>query len=455
MLYDQDTIFALATPPGIGGIAIVRISGSEALACLKKVFRPVKKISYTSHKLYYGALMLNNAVSDRCMVVYMRAPMTYTGEDCAELHLHGGRMAIDWAYQALMATGARLANRGEFTKRAFLNGKLDLAQAEAVMDFISAESELGAKSSLEQLDGRLSHMIRQYADALMDILCEIEAGLDFPEEDIEETALEQLLPGIEQIKADIAALTQTAQYGALIRDGALVAIAGRPNVGKSSLLNAILGRERAIVTDVPGTTRDTLEENLHYKGIIMRFGDTAGIRDGAGKVEIIGIDHAKRLIDSGDVIIVVLDGSQELAPWDEEVLALASGKPLFVAVNKSDLTQKIDIENLKEHYPNASILPVSAQKNAGVAELIDAIYAHLTQNQVREQAVITNARHAQLLNDAVTSLTDAGHAIQGGEPGDCVAIDVRNAWHALCEITGEVNDELVIDRIFEKFCVGK
>ncbi len=456
MIVEYDTIFALATPPGIGGIAIIRISGARAKDVLEAVFLPAGKCDYASHMMYYGTLTYNGEVADDCMAVYMHAPKTYTAEDVAELHLHGGRIPVKKALDILSACGLRMAEPGEFTKRAFLNGRIDLSQSEAVMDFISATSEFGANASLMHMRGQLSKKLEPLKDELLGILAQIEACVDYPEEDMDEEVLGVAFKAIDTVCPEIQSLLDTADFGAIVREGISVAIAGKPNVGKSSLLNALLGKERVIVTDIPGTTRDTLEEYYVHKGLTIRFIDTAGIRETEDKIEGIGVERSKQAIEQCDVLLLVVDGADGIDDEDIAVFDRARGKNTLVLINKSDKKQKVSDEQVQNAFPEASRVNISAKESSGLEELLDKVYAMAADvTMINSDIIITNARHKKCLQTANDALNDAKTAIGEKTEPDCISIDVRNAWHSLCEITGEALDEDVIDRIFEKFCLGK
>ncbi|MGI6161762.1 MAG: tRNA uridine-5-carboxymethylaminomethyl(34) synthesis GTPase MnmE [Christensenellales bacterium] len=451
-----DTIYALSTAPGRAGVAVVRISGDVSKKALEAVFRPYSKKDLEPRVMYTGELVLDNEVRDECMAVYFKSPSSYTGEDSAELHLHGSPVAVAAAYEALSQVGLRLAEPGEFTKRAFLNGKLDLSRAEAVMDFISASGELSAKAALRQMKGALSKEIALCSDNLLDISAEIEASIDFPEEDIEQQTLENVAARLRDVHNKLSHLISRAGMGEVLREGVKVVIAGRPNVGKSSLLNAILGRDRVIVTDIPGTTRDTLEECYVHKGLTIRFFDTAGIRRAQDEAEKLGIERALESAAEADITIFMLDGAKGITDEDRQAYLELSGGRNIIAVNKSDLEINVTDAEIKDAFSKTEAFLISAKLGQGVLALLDEIVAVFGREGVMSEDMISaNRRQVLLLKAALGSVSDAIAAAEQGREPDIVSIDVREARLSLGLITGEAADEDVINRIFERFCLGK
>ena len=448
----SDTIAAIATARGAGGIAIVRLSGDRAAKILNAMFRPAAfRGAFVSHRLMYGhALNTDGEPLDEVMAVLMRAPSTYTREDVAELHCHGGMACASAVLARALELGARVASPGEFTKRAFMNGRIDLAKAEAVMQLIGAGSQAAARASLRQLQGGVSGFVRQVSDQLTGMLAQIEACTDFPDEVDEEATASELTEGLEKLIHEIE--TRCDARGArILREGASIVLAGRPNVGKSSLMNALLDQERAIVTDVPGTTRDVLTERLTLGGIAAELSDTAGQRDTSDPVERIGVDRARRAVENADVVLIVLDAAEALCPEDEALIRSADDRAI-VCLNKTDLRPALQKSDIKAMTP-ARILELSAQTGAGVDALIEELTRRVAVEQV--DGALTAQRHISLALDAAKSLRAAIDAIEAGFPLDTAAIDLREALSSLGEITGENATEAVIDRVFAEFCVGK
>ena len=448
----SDTIAAIATARGAGGIAIVRLSGDCAAEILNAMFHPAAfRGEFVSHRLMYGhALNADGEPLDEVMAVLMRAPSTYTREDVAELHCHGGMACASAVLARALELGARVAAPGEFTKRAFMNGRIDLAKAEAVMQLIGAGSQAAARASLRQLQGGVSGFVRQVSDQLTGMLAQIEACTDFPDEVDEEATAAELTEGLEKLIHEIE--TRCDARGArILRDGASIVLAGRPNVGKSSLMNALLDQERAIVTDVPGTTRDVLTERLSLGGIAAELSDTAGQRDTLDPVERIGVDRARRAVENADVVLIVLDAAEALCPEDEALIRSADDRAI-VCLNKTDLRPALQKRDIEAMTP-ARILELSAQTGAGVDALIDELTRRVAVEQV--DGALTAQRHISLALDAAKSLRSAVDAIEAQFPLDTAAIDLREALSSLGEITGENATEAVIDRVFAEFCVGK
>ena len=445
-MMDRETISAIATAPGEGGIAIVRVSGNDARRIFEACFRPAKAREIASHRMMYGhAVDAEGKALDEVMAVYYAAPKTYTREDMFEIQCHGGGVCARRVLERTIQAGARAALPGEFTRRAFLNGRIDLSRAEAVMRLIGANSEAAARASLRQLEGGVSGFVRDAAEQMKEHMALIEACTDFPDEVEEADAAQRVRDGLERI---IAAIEERCdERGAkLIREGASIVLAGRPNVGKSSLMNALLRQERAIVTSVPGTTRDVLTERITLGGITAELSDTAGQRDTDDPVERIGVERARRAVETADVVLVVLDGSQEMTEEDETLLRQAQNDPRFiVCVNKTDLPTKICV-------PGA--LEISAAEGAGIDELIRRMEARVQLEGGMEDRM-TQQRHIDLAGRAVAALRRALDSIDAGLALDMVEIDLREALGALSEITGEDASEEVIDRVFQNFCVGK
>ncbi|MDF9407754.1 MAG: tRNA modification GTPase MnmE [Pelotomaculum sp. PtaB.Bin013] len=458
----EDTIAAISTPLGEGGIGIVRISGTEALKVSKKIFKAksVNLKELKSHKMIYGHVYddLAGEVVDEALFCYMKAPHSYTREDIVEINCHGGIVPLRKTLELVLKEGVRLAGPGEFSKRAFLNGRLDLAQAESIIDLIRSKTETGLKLAVSQLKGDLSKKIYEIQDKLLGILAQVEVNIDFPEEDLEEATSKDIICAGEVLVEQIKILIDGAEAGIIYRDGIRAAIIGKPNVGKSSLLNALLKEKRAIVTDVPGTTRDVIEEIINIRGIPLRIIDTAGLRETEDLVEKIGVERTREAAERADLVLTVLDASEELSRQDLDVLALAEEKKCLVVINKIDLKdRKIDKEVLKEHAGTRPVIWVSAEHGTGLSELENLIadLALCGKINTSDGFMVTNIRHKAALEKASFHLNEAIASIKKMVPVDIVAIDLRDAWEALGEITGASVSEDLIDRIFSDFCVGK
>lgn len=440
----RDTICAIATAPGEGGIAIVRLSGDRAREILKMCFRPAKERALRSHRMMYGhAVDAQGNIIDEVMAVFMAEPCTYTREDMLEIQCHGGQICARRILERTIELGARIAEPGEFTRRAFLNGRIDLSRAEAVMSLIGANSEAAARASLRQLEGGVSGFVRIVSEQIKEQMALVEACVDFPDEVEEMDAARQVRAGVERAIREIEA--RCDERGArLIREGASIVLAGRPNVGKSSLMNALLRQERAIVTDIPGTTRDVLTERIRLGGICAELSDTAGQRETSDPVERIGVDRAARAMEGADIVLIVLDASEPLTAEDEALLSRKDNRAI-VCLNKCDLPRK-------SAYPGA--LELSAASGAGMDVLIHEMEARLQLSSGMEERMV-EARHLELARRATDALQRALESIDAGYALDVTEIDLREALSALSEITGEDASKEVIDRVFQNFCVGK
>ncbi len=458
---DQDTIVAISTPVGYGGIGIVRVSGEQALACSERVFRPKRRRSKaSSHTVTYGHVVdfETGDVVDQALLIVMRAPRSYTAEDVVEISCHGGPVPLSQTLNLLLRAGARLASPGEFTKRAFLNGRIDLAQAEAVCDMIQAKTDASARLASQQMEGRLSGKVRSIREELLSLLASIEAGIDFPEHDVEELTRSELDGGLRSVRSEISHLLQSAVAGRVFREGVRVSIVGRPNVGKSSLLNALLGHERAIVTAVPGTTRDLIEETASIRGIPFVLTDTAGIRDTEDAVERIGVERAQLALGNADLTIAVFDATMELTSDDFEVIQRAHKKPTIVVLNKIDAASQVTARlELSEAFGGQDVLEVSALRGTGMDAVIDALFTMATGDRRIdvESATVTNIRHQECLSRAKRHVEEALVALSEEVPYDLTSIDIRSAVDALGLITGETAEEDLLDTIFRRFCIGK
>ncbi len=440
----QDTVFAPATPAG-GAIAVVRLSGPIAGEALARVFRPANGKGLAHRTMTFGRLMDGERVVDECMACFFAGPASYTGEDMAEVYLHGGQAVLKQAL-ALLAPGLRPAEPGEFTKRAFLNGKLDLAQAESVMDLINASTERGAASAAEQLGGSVGKAVRAFEDALLELVSAIDAALDFPDE-LEETTLARLPGEVARVIAEMDALLAKSVRGRVLREGALVAIAGAPNAGKSSLFNALVGSERAIVTALPGTTRDLLEETVDISGVPVRVVDTAGLRPCGDEAEQIGVARAKEAVRRAELLLLAFDGAAPLTAEDVELIRATTGRPRIGVVCKSDLSAVLSEGELAAL--GLESVSVSAQSGEGLAALRAGIASALLPQE--ESPLLTNARHL----DAILSARDSLAALDVHDGADCASAQLRAALASLGRITGRDASAETIELIFSRFCVGK
>lgn len=457
----EDTIAAISTPIGIGGIGIIRVSGKEAISIVDKVFKAANKKMLkdtASHTITYGHIVSESGkVLDEVLIMLMKAPKTFTREDVIEINCHGGPVPLNAVLMEVINAGARLAESGEFTKRAFLNGRIDLSQVEAVMDIIEAKTELSLSQAMGQLEGNLSRKIKEYQDLLMQIVARIEVSIDYPEYDQDEPITNDFEEEIKQLLAELNQLLNTADTGKMIRDGVKTAIVGRPNVGKSSLLNALLEENKAIVTDIPGTTRDVVEAFLNVDGIPFQLLDTAGIRETEDVVEQIGVERSRHSIEEADLVLMLVDSHEGLAEKDKEVLEQVAGKHVIYVFNKSDLESNISEEILKEYFSNGKIINISAKKQQGLNELKQAMKEVVMKGNatINNQATISNQRQKQALINAIKSLNKVVEAIEMGMPEDCLAIDLHDAFGHLGMIVGESLKEEIIDQLFSRFCLGK
>lgn len=460
-MYNEDTIAAISTPPGEGGIGIVRLSGSNAEAIIKNIFVSIngKTLSEIRDRHFYYGKIINRdrETIDEVMMVLMRKPRSYTKEDVAEIHCHGGMIPLRRILSLLLQEGARLAEPGEFTKRAFLNGRIDLTQAEGIMDLIAAKSEEAAKASVRQLEGIMSKRIRSMRDKLLNLLAHIEVTIDYPEEDIEPALFEDINNSLLSVGSDVQNLLDTADQGKLIRNGLKTVIIGKPNVGKSSLLNALVKENRAIVTDIPGTTRDIIEESINIRGILVRILDTAGIRETLDVIERMGVERSKKNIEDADLLILMLDASRPLDKDDEEILSWIVPRNALIVLNKIDKNPNINIEEIKRKVNGKTVIPASMVENKGVQDIEQYIYNMVFSGELSQKNdyIAINIRHQEALEKAQNHLNDSLEALAAHTPLDLISIDIRGAWEALGSITGETLTEDLIDKIFKEFCLGK
>lgn len=458
-VYQLDTIAAISTALGEGAIGIVRMSGPEAIEYANRLFREKDLNQVASHTIHYGHIYREDqSIIDEVMITVLKAPKTYTREDIIEINCHGGLVAVQEVLEACLYQGARLAQPGEFTKRAFLNGRLDLSQAEALMDLIQAKTAKSMSASMSQLSGSLSSKIKHLRNEMLQTLAQVEVTIDYPEyDDVEELSNKALCQTALVVKDEIDKLLNEASNGQLLREGVKTVIVGRPNVGKSSLLNRLTGREKAIVTNIAGTTRDTIEELISIRGIPLLLIDTAGIRDTNEIVEQIGVNKSRQMVNEADLIILMFDQSQALSSMDLELIDLTKDKKRIVLLNKQDLKPVLDIDKLKEALVGTPLIETSLMTDEGIYEMENQIESLFNKGAIESQDVnyLLNTRHTNLLKQAIRSLDAVIEASQMGVPVDLIQIDFTQAWDYLGEITGEsVQDEL-LDKLFSQFCLGK
>ena len=455
-----DTIAAIATASGNSGIGIIRVSGDEAIEIVDKIFKSVnsdkKLVNVKSHTINYGHIVDNDKVIDEVLVSVMNGPHSYTGEDVVEINCHGGMIVIRKILEIVLKNGARTAEPGEFTKRAFLNGRMDLSQAEAVMDVINAKNEFALSSSIEQLNGRVSEKIKSLREKIIYNIAFIESALDDPEHISIDGYSYKLSKILEEVNGELSRLINNFDNGRIVKEGVKTVILGKPNAGKSSLLNLLLGEERAIVTDIEGTTRDTLEESINLNGVFLNLIDTAGIRDSEDVVEQIGVNKAKELAEKSDLVIFVADASKELDENDKEIINLIKDKQAIVLLNKSDLGTIINEKNVSE-FDNKPVITFSAKTGDGLDELENKIRDLFYEGKVKynDELYITNARQKESLINAKNSIEEVIKSVENDMPEDFYSIDLMDAYTYLGQIIGESVEDDLVNEIFSKFCMGK
>ncbi|KKK36868.1 tRNA modification GTPase [Mesobacillus campisalis] len=458
-----DTIAAISTPMGEGAIAIVRLSGEEAFAIADRLFKGLgsKKLKdVPSHTIHYGHIIdpATGETAEEVMVSVMRGPKTFTKEDVVEINCHGGLVSVNRVLQLVLNQGARLAEPGEFTKRAFLNGRIDLSQAEAVIDLIRAKTDRAMNVALNQMDGRLSRLIRKLRQEILETLAHVEVNIDYPEyDDVEEMTHRMLLDKSRFVLKEIEKLLQTSQQGKILREGLSTVIVGRPNVGKSSLLNSLVHENKAIVTDIPGTTRDVIEEYVNVRGVPLRLLDTAGIRETEDIVERIGVERSRQVLKEADLILLVLNYSDDFTEEDRNLFRAVEGMDVIVIVNKTDLPQKLDMGEVKELASQYKIVTTSLKEDEGIDELEEAISSLFFSGSIEagDMTYVSNSRHIALLNQAKNAIEEAISGVEMGTPIDIVQIDLTRSWELLGEIIGDSVHESLIDQLFSQFCLGK
>lgn len=452
----EKTIAAISTATGEAGIGIVRMSGEKAFEIADKVFKPANSTEFHNRKMTYGHIEEEGQLIDEVLISYMKGPKTYTTEDMVEIYTHGGIISVRKVLALLLKKGADTAGPGEFTKRAFLNGRLDLSQAEAVIDMIQAKTEKAYDASLEQLEGSLQKEIYTIRQKLLDILAHIEYSINFLEdgqEELEDTIIEE--KGRE-ILEDLERLYLSSNQGKIVREGIQTTIVGKPNVGKSSLLNALIRENKAIVTDIPGTTRDVIEEYIDLDGFALKIVDTAGIRETEDVVESLGVNKSLEFIERADLVIALFDASRVLDQEDRQILELLKNRKSIIVLNKSDLEKKWEKEEL-DLPENTPILELSVLKGEGIGDLEDKILSLFYEGEVvqKSDVLVTNVRHRDLIGKAIESMERVLNDYTMGIPIDCLEVDVKSTWEILGEITGETIEDDVLDKIFKEFCVGK
>ena len=459
-MYDTtDTIAAIATPLGESGIGVIRISGSKAYDVGDAIFQSKSSLPLAQRRdrsIQYGLIVDDDGKAvDEVILLIMKGPRSYTAEDVLEIQCHGGRQSLSEILGLVLRHGARLANPGEFTQRAFVNGRIDLAQAEAVMDVIQAKSAQGLTSAVSQLEGRLSRVVGDMRLHLTDFITRLEVTVDYPEEDLEDIEVPDIAGAIREMEQRLDAMLAESKSGRMMRDGVMAAIAGTPNAGKSSLLNRFLETERAIVTDVPGTTRDVIEEWITIQGVPICLVDTAGIRSTDDTVEQIGVRRAKEYMDRADIILVVVDQSRPLQEEDRQILETARGRQALIVLNKEDLQPAFETEELQSY--GLPLLSISASTGAGMGELKDAMLSLALQQGLTaaQSALLANTRHIELVRQSREALQRALDTIEAGMPVDCAIVDIREAWELLGSITGDTVHDDIIEEIFSRFCLGK
>ncbi|WP_163527920.1 tRNA uridine-5-carboxymethylaminomethyl(34) synthesis GTPase MnmE [Halobacillus ihumii] len=457
---EGDTITAISTPMGEGAIAIVRLSGPEAVSIAASLFEGKDLNHVDSHTMHYGKIIDPDTgeVAEEVMVSTMRAPKTFTREDIVEINCHGGLVSVNRVLEIALAKGARLAEPGEFTKRAFLNGRIDLSQAEAVMDLIRAKTDRAMNVALKQMDGRLSNLIQELRQKLLETLAHVEVNIDYPEyDDVEEMSNEMMRDKTKEVHAEVTQLLETARQGKILREGLGTAIIGRPNVGKSSLMNALVHENKAIVTEVPGTTRDVIEEYVNVRGVPLRLVDTAGIRETEDIVERIGVERSRKVLKEADLILLVLNYGDELTEEDRKLFEAVYDMNIIVIVNKMDLEPKLDLSEVERLAGDHPVITTALIREEGIDQLENAIANTFFEGDLDtgDMTYVSNVRHVQLLKQAKEALEDAQDGMEMGVPIDVVQIDVTRTWEILGEIIGDAVHESLIDQLFSQFCLGK
>lgn len=460
---ETDTIAAISTPMGEGAIAIVRLSGTDAILIADRLFKGASHRNLNdveSHTIHYGTIIDPNEgeTVEEVMISVMRAPRTFTRDDVVEINCHGGLVSVNRVLELTLHEGARLAEPGEFTKRAFLNGRIDLSQAEAVMDLIRSKTERAMNVAMRQMEGRLSKLVQKLRQTLLETVAHVEVNIDYPEYDAEEMTNELLMDKTMLVRDEIERLLTTSRQGKILREGISTVIVGRPNVGKSSLLNSLIHENKAIVTDIPGTTRDVIEEYVNIRGVPLRLVDTAGIRETEDIVERMGVDRSRQVLKEADLILLLLNYNEPLTEEDEKLFQAVKGMDSIIVVNKTDLAQQISLERVRVLSEGSMpIVTTSLLKDEGIDELESAISDLFFAGEVetRDMTYVSNSRHIALLGQAKKAIEDAISTIHSGMPVDMAQIDITRTWEILGEIVGDTVSDSLIDQLFSQFCLGK
>ncbi|WP_147802528.1 tRNA uridine-5-carboxymethylaminomethyl(34) synthesis GTPase MnmE [Alkalicoccus halolimnae] len=457
---DIDTIAAISTPMGEGAIGIVRISGEDAVAAADKLYKGPRRLEEVdTHTINYGHIQDPDTEEtiEEAMVSVLRAPKTYTKEDIIEINCHGGLTSVNRVLQLVLRHGVRLAEPGEFTKRAFLNGRIDLSQAEAVMDLIRAKTDRAMNVAMNQVEGKLSTRIQSLRQKLLETVASVEVNIDYPEYDAEEMTLDMIREKGSEVRDAVDQLLMTAHQGKILREGLSTVIMGRPNVGKSSLLNSLVHENKAIVTDVPGTTRDVVEEYVNVRGVPLRLLDTAGIRETEDIVERLGVERSRKVVKDAELALLVLNYNEVLTEADEELFKLIRDQDSIIIINKTDLEARISLDRVRELANGNPVISTSLLKDEGVDELEEAIRSLFFAGDMDggDMSYVSNSRHIALLEQAKRSVEEALDAAENGMPIDMVQIDITRAWEVLGEVIGDSVQESLIDQLFSQFCLGK
>ena len=461
MSYVEDTIVAISTPYGSGGIGVIRISGKDAFNIASQVFKGKKSFDdIKSHTINYGKIVnvFTNEVMDEVLLSKMKAPNTFTREDIIEINTHGSQIVLKNILELITKLGARIAKPGEFTKRAFLNGRIDLSQAEAVMDLINSKTDDSQKAAISQLEGKLSQKLSTIRQKLIELIAHIEVTVDYPEYDIDDVTQKEIKDSLISVKGALCDIINTYEKGRILRDGISMVIVGKPNVGKSSLLNGLSGKNKAIVTDIPGTTRDIIEEYINFAGIAIKLIDTAGIRDTLDVVEKIGVEKSKQEVETADLVVFLADAQSGLQKEDCDILKSIKDKNIVILLNKIDLvSDTLYIKQQIKDVVNADIIEVSVLNDIGLNKFEEYIKDKFLSGEINQnsQVILTNIRHKNLLESAKNNVDNAILANDSGMPLDMITIDIKEAAYNIGEVTGESVNELVLHEIFSRFCVGK
>lgn len=455
----NDTICAIATSQGVGAIAIIRVSGTEAIEIANKIFQGKDLTKVPSHTINYGHIIDENKNKvDEVLVSVMKAPKTFTAEDTVEINTHGGIAPTNKVLELLLENGCRLAEPGEYTKRAFLNGRIDLLEAEAVMDMIDSKTEVQRKLAVNQISGKVSDLINQLRDDMVQIISNINVNIDYPEyDDVEIMTNELLIPKITNLKEKIQKILKESKNGRIIKEGIKTSIIGRPNVGKSSLLNALLEEDKAIVTDIAGTTRDIVEGQIKVNGIVLNMIDTAGIRETADKIEAIGVEKSLKIMEESDLILFMLNNNEEVTPDIEELLEKLDNRKYIIIINKNDLESKIDKSKLERFEKENKIINISVLNNDGIEDLKNKIIElfNINELETKDPTYLSNSRSISILKRCLTSIEDVEQGLKENRPIDMIELDIKNIWEELGHINGTSYEEELLDEMFSRFCLGK